>query len=151
MAIRLYQGKTKFMWLPLGASETHNAGSIVAWDVINGAGKLTGATAGTIPSECVGVLRHAVAATDDDYATASRLVEVEVPVEKNVVWECDVTTAAALTTTDMGEFHDLNTTGDKFVTGNSSIDIGYVVGYISATKGLYILNIGPECLGVAAD
>ena len=104
MAIKLYQGKTKFMYFPAITSETHNANSLVTWDEAGTVGFLTGATAGSIGHHIAGVLRHAVATTDADYAVA-RLIGVEVPVEKNVVWECDVTTAAALTSKDMGQFH----------------------------------------------
>lgn len=152
MAIKLYQGKTKFMWLPVTTSTAIAKDTLVLFDsypgVINGL--LLGATAGSQGDLIMGTLRHTIASTDDDYATA-RDVEVEVPIEKNVVWECDVTTAAALTSTDMGEFQDLSTNGNEFVTANSTYDHGYVVGFISATKGLYILNIGPESLGVATD
>ncbi len=153
MAIKLYQGKTKFMWFPVTGSTAIAEDRLVLFDSYPGVsnGRLIGATAGSQGNLIMGVLRHAIVSTDDDFATAGRLVEVEVPIEKNVVWECDVTTAAALTTTDMGQFHDLSTNGNEFVTGNSTYDHGYVVGFISATKGLYILNIGPESLGVATD
>ena len=148
MAIKLHRGRTKFMWLPVATSEVIAKDALVGWV----SGRLNEANNTMAGSAIMGTLRHAIASTDSDYATA-RLVEVQVPVEKNVVWECDVTTAAALTSTDMGEFHDLTTadTGTAFATGSSSIDVGYCVGFISATKGLYILNIGPESLGVASD
>lgn len=148
MAIKLYKGKTKFMWLPVTTSTAISINALVGWS----SGRLVPANNTMAGSAIMGTIRHAIASTDSDYATA-RLVEVQVPVEKNVVWECDVTTAAALTSTDQGEFHDLTTTDDGtgVATGSSSIDVAFCVGFISATKGLYILNIGPESLGVAAD
>ncbi len=148
MAIKLHRGRTKFMWLPMTISHIVTKDALVGWS----SGRLIRANNTLAGNQIMGTIRHAITTTDSDYGSA-RLVEVKVPTEKNVVWECDVTTAAALTSTDQGEFHDLDTTdlGTAFATGSSSIDVGYCVGFISATKGLYILNIGPESLGVAGD
>ena len=148
MAIKRFRGKTKFMWLPMTTSHIASVDALVGWST----GLLIRANNTLAGNQIMGTIRHAITTADTDYGTA-RLVEVEVPVEKNVVWKCDVTALGALTSTDMGEFHDLTTadTGDDFDTTASSIDIGYCVGFISATKGLYILNIGPESLGVAGD
>lgn len=148
MAIKLHKGKTKFMWLPVTTSTAISKDALVGFS----SGRLIPANNTLAGNVIMGTLRHAIASTDSDYATA-RDVEVQVPVEKNVVWECDVTTAAALTTTDQGTYMDLTTadTGLAIATGSSSLDIAFCVGYISATKGLFILNIGPESLGVAGD
>lgn len=145
---RRYSGKTKFLWLPVTASTAIKEGAVVCFS----SGKLIPMTNTSAASVGVGVIRHAIASTDSDYATA-RDVEVEVPIEKWVLWEGDVDTGHALVTTDYGTFMDLSTAddGDSVDASASSYDIVYVAGYISATKGLFVLNIGPECLGVHGD
>lgn len=150
MAIKLHKGKTKFMWLPVKTSEIIAKDALMGWS--SGTGRLDEAKNDLAGNQVMGVLRHAIASSDSDYAVA-RMVEVQVPIEKNVVWKCDVVTANALTSTDMGEYHDLTTadTGLEMDTNVSTIDLGYCVGFISATKGLYILNIGPESIGVVGD
>jgi len=139
--IKLYKGKTKFMWLPVTTSTEFESDGLVCW----AAGLLVPAIAGYAGDRIVGVLHHTIASTDSDYATA-RLVEVEVPVEKNVVWKCTVDAAAALTSTDMGDYMDISsvsgTTSSAVDTTATDEDIFYCVGYISATEGLFILNIG---------
>lgn len=137
------QGKTKFMWLPVTVSTTFSEGGLVAFS----SGYLIEATDTTAGGVIPGVIRHAIAATDADYATARR-VEVEVPVEKNVVWEGDVT--SGLVATDVGAWQDLtdNLTVNRAA---STYDIVQCVGVISTTKGKFILNIGTESLGVAGD
>lgn len=133
------RGKTKFMWLPVTVSTTFSEGGLVAWS----SGYLIEATSSTAGSSIVGVIRHAIAATDDDYAT-HRMVEVEVPVEKNVEWEADVT--ATLVVADRGLYCDL--TSNLVVNrAASTLDIVQVTRYISTTKADVILNIGPESLG----
>jgi len=134
------QGKTKFLWLPVTTSTTFSAGGLVAWS----SGYLIEATSSSAPSTIAGVIRHSIAATDSDYATA-RLVEVEVPVENNVLWEADVT--ATLVVADRGLYCDLtnNLTVNR---GASTYDVVQVVKYISTTKADVILNIGVSGCGV---
>ena len=140
---RRAQGKTKFVWLPVTVSTTFSEGGLVAWS----SGYLIEQTSATAGSDCVGVIRHAIAATDDDYAVA-RNVEVEVPVEKNVLWEADVT--SGLVAADRGLFQDLtdNLTVNRAA---STYDVVQAVKVLSTTKGLFILNIGAESLGVVGD
>ena len=137
------RGKTKFMWLPVTVSTTFSEGGLVSWD----SGYLIETTNTAAGLSAVGVIRHAITATDDDYATA-RSVEVEVPVEKNVEWEADVT--ATLVVADRGLLCDLtdNLTVNR---GASTYDIVQVTRFISTTKADVILNIGIESLGVAGD
>jgi len=134
------QGKTKFLWLPVTTSTTFSAGGLVAWS----SGYLVEATSSSAPSTIAGVIRHSIAATDSDYATA-RLVEVEVPVENNVLWEADVT--ATLVVADRGLYCDLtdNLTVNRAA---STYDVVQVVKYISTTKADVILNIGVSGCGV---
>lgn len=134
------QGKTKFMWLPVTVSTTFSDGGIVSWD----SGYLIEATSSTAPSNHVGVIRHDITAADDDYAVA-RLIEVEVPVEVNVVWEGDVT--SGLVAADRGLFQDLtdNLTVNRAA---STYDTVQCVRVKSTTKGYFILNLGIGGMGV---
>ena len=134
------RGRTKFMWLPVTTSTALSKGALVAYS----SGYLIAATSTTAPSTIAGVLRHAIAATDSDYATA-RLVEVEVPVENNVEWEADVT--SGLVAADVGLYCDL-TDSVTVNRGASSYDVVQCVGVISTTKGRFILNIGVSGCGV---
>ena len=134
------RGKTKFMWLPVTVSTTFSEGGLVSWS----SGYLIETTNTAAGLSAVGVIRHAITTTDDDYATA-RAVEVEVPVEKNVEWEADVT--ATLIVADRGLLCDLtdNLTVNR---GASTYDIVQITRFISTTKADVILNIGIESLGV---
>lgn len=131
-----HQGKTKLMRFPVTPSTALAAGSLVT----TSSGKLVAATSTTASSSILGVLRHAIAATDSDYAN-DRLVEVEVPVEKNVVWEAAVT--SGLVAADVGLYVDL-TDAVTINRGASTYDIALVTGVLSTTKGLFILNIGAD-------
>ena len=142
--IKRYQGKTKFMWLPWTTGQTVTKGGLVCWAT----GKLIPAVAGYAGDRIVGVSPIAITSASDVYTTQGN-VAVEVPVEKNVIWECDVDTTEALVSTDMGDYMDLSSesgyTNGHVDSGESTEDIFYCVGFISATKGLFILNIGPGC------
>ena len=140
--IKLYKGRTKFMWLPWTTGQIVTEGGLVAWS----SGKLIPAIASLAGNQIVGVIRHAITATSDEYTTQAD-VEVQVPVEENVVWECDVDDTEALTNTDQGTYMDLSSKGTAYNngyvdSGESTEDIFYCVGFISATKGLFILNSG---------
>lgn len=140
MAFVRKQGKTKTMHLPVTPSTAISAGALVAWS----SGKLIAATSTTAPTSIAGVLKKAIAATDSDYAS-DRLVQVEVPVENNVVWEADVT--SGLVATDRGLYVDL-TDSLTINRGASSYDVAQVVKVISTTKGQFILNIGVAGMGI---
>lgn len=135
------QGKTKIMYLPVAASAGAMAdGSLVAFS----SGTLVLATNTVDSFTIAGVLRKAVATTDSDYATA-RLLPVEVPVEKNVVWEADVK-VGTLATTSVGLYFDLTTAddGSGIDQSASSLDIALCTKFLSTTKGEFILNIGAD-------
>ena len=108
-------------------------------------GQLIPHVAGTAGAAAVGVIRHAITATDTEYTTQSN-VEVEVPIELNVEWIVDVDATAALVLTDIGSFFDLSsvagTLSSAVDTSQSDEDIFQCVGFISATKGIFVLNIG---------
>ena len=136
MAFIRKKGKTKIMWLPVTTSTAITINYLVAFS----SGYLIAATSTTAPSAIAGVLRKTIAATDSDYATA-RLVPVEVPVEKNVEWEADVT--SALAATSVGAFFDI-TNGGYVATTATTYDPVQCTKYISATKGWFVLNIGAD-------
>lgn len=132
----LKEGLTKNIQLQVTASTAIAAGALVVWDT----GKLIAATSSTTGLLTAGVLVKAITATDDDYAV-ERLVEVQVPVEKNTIWEADVT--SGLVAADRGLYQDLtdSVTVDR---SSSSEDIVQCVRVLSETKGLFILNIGTD-------
>lgn len=136
------QGKTKFMYFGSTASQLISKGAVVALS----SGRLIPAANDTAPSSIVGVIRHAITATDPEYLTAGTLVEVEVPVEKWVVWEATVDATGALTNTDQGTYMDLSTDDDGLSvdTTVSTLDTVLCVGYKSATLGRFVLNTGPK-------
>ncbi len=139
MAFVKKRGKTKFMWLPIyPEGGAISAGSLLAWST----GKLIPATSSTTAANTVGVIRHAVATTDSDY-DKDRLVEVEVPVESNVEWFAD---GASLSATTRGTYVDL-TDAANVNGGASSIKVVQHIKHISATKGVFILNIGTSGMG----
>jgi hypothetical protein len=140
MAFIRKQGKTKVMHLPVTPSTAIANGSLVAWS----SGKLIAATHTVNSYDIVGVLRKAIAATDTDYAS-DRLVPVEVPVEKNVVFEAPVA-VGTLVATSRGLYFDLTTADDGSGVDQSasSLDVVQCVKYISATKGWFVLNIGTD-------
>ena len=136
MAFILRQGKTKFIWLPVTVSTAIGADHLVALS----SGQLIEATSTTAGYSIVGVLRHAIASTDADFAV-ERLVEVQVPVEKNTVWTADVT--SGLVAADVGLYQDI-TDGDHVARTATTYDIVMCTKVISTTKGEFILNIGPD-------
>jgi hypothetical protein len=99
MAFRKVLGLTKTVWLPVTPSTALAAGSLVAFT----SGKLVAATAVTTAPSIVGVLKQAITATDADYAS-NRLVPVEIPAERHVIWEFSGTGFGA---TDIGTHVDL--------------------------------------------
>ena len=141
MAFIRHQGKTKIMWLPLAASAgAKSEGALVAFS----SGVLTLATNTLNSYDIVGVLRETITTADDNYATA-RLVPVEVPVEKNVVWKAPVN-VGTLAATSVGLYFDLDTadTGLGVDQSASTLDIVQCVGYESASAGKFVLNIGTD-------
>jgi hypothetical protein len=141
------QGKTKFMFLPMTASTEVLAGTVMAFS----GGKLIIATSTTAPSEIIGVLRHKIDSTDADYATDLRLVEIEVPVENYVTWEATATGTAVVT--DIGLYCDISTADGTTTTtvvnrAASTYDVVQVVGFVSTTKLIVVLNTGVAGCGV---
>jgi len=90
MSFRKVSGKTKNVYLPVTPSTVLSARSIVTLT----SGKLVAAVAGTLAPNLAGVIVKEITATDADYAD-ERLVAVEVPFEKNVVYEYPVVAGVA--------------------------------------------------------
>lgn len=141
MAFIRKSGKTKIMYLPVAAS----AGAIANGSLVSfSSGVIIPATNTVAGNTIAGVIRKAITTADADYAVA-RLVPVEVPVEKNVVWEAPVA-VGTLAASSVGLYFDLTTADDGSGVDQSAstYDIVQCVKYISATKGHFILNIGAD-------
>ncbi len=134
MAFKLKSGKTKIVWMPVTASTAIAEGTLV----VRSSGLLVAATSSTSPLLIEGVLRKAIAATDDDYATSARLVPVEVPVERLCLWEFDVT--SGLVIGDCGAECDL-TDGATVNRAAGSVDVVTPEFVISTTKGIGYVKI----------
>lgn len=91
MAFKLVKGKCRVEWLDVTVSTALSANSLVEWT----SGYL--AAADDNDTDVAGVLMKAIAATDDDYATA-RKVAVLVPIERHTVWEADTADTFVLAT-----------------------------------------------------
>jgi len=126
------RGKTKFMYLPVTPSTALSVNSLLTWS----GGLLIAAVAGTAADNIVGILRHAITSGDDNYAD-SRLVEVEVPVEKNVEFEFDT---SGLVAGDLGADVDLT---DSVTVNRAAVAVGVVrvLKRISATKGIGLIRV----------
>ena len=128
----LKEGKVKTLSLPVTASTAIAQGALVAFS----SGKLIAATSSTASNLLVGVLKKAIVATDSDYATDSRLVEVNVPTEKNTEWEFDC--GASLVVGDVGYLADL-TDSVTVNRGATSVKVVRITKVISTTKGRGII------------
>lgn len=126
MAFRRIRGKVKFIHLPVTTSQVFAKDSLVEMT----SGLVGVADNGEDAVNVLGIIKHAIAATDADYATA-RTVEVEVPVERFVEYEADVD--GNLATTDIGLEFDVEdaSTIDHDATTDK---VFLVTKYISATK-----------------
>jgi hypothetical protein len=134
------KGKTKFMYFPSTTSQAIAKGSLVSLS----SGCLIPATNSVAPELIVGVIRHAITSASDEYTT-SLPVEVEVPVEKMVVWNAPVA-VGTLAATSVGTYMDLTTADDGSGVDQSAgtYDVVYCTKYISASEGEFVLNIGPD-------
>lgn len=133
MAAKAYRGKTKKVPLPVTPSTALTKDTFVTMS----SGKLVAATSSTAAVDIIGTIAKTIASTDADYAS-DRLVEVNVPVEKNVVWEIDVT--SGLVATDVGTEVDLTDAGNVN-RGASSVKVVKCVGVKTTTKGYFLAKI----------
>lgn len=142
MSVILKSGKTKNIAFPVTVSTEFTKDTLVYVDTT--VGTIKPATSSAAGNVIAGVIRQTIASTDDNYADA-REVLIEVPVEKNVIYEMDVT--ASLATTDVFKYLDLTDAGTVNPAA-STLDIAFCTKYLSTTKGEFVLNIGAESLGV---
>ena len=82
MAFVKVRGRTKVEWLPVTTSTAFTKNTLVEWT----SGLI--APADDNDTDVAGIIKKTIASTDSDYAS-SRLVPVEVPVERHVVYEAD--------------------------------------------------------------
>jgi len=135
------------MYYPMTTAETPVAGSVMIMTV--GSNLITAYTAGDDNSIVVGVLRHSITSASPEYATVTP-VEVEVPVEKNVLWSCNEVGTGTAAAGDVGTYADLDDSVSIDV-DNSADDMFFITQVISQTDVRGVLNMGPECLGTIAD
>jgi len=128
MAFIRNSGATKFVWLPVTTSTAFTKGALVTFTT----GLLTAVTSSTAAADIVGVIRHTIASTDSDYATA-RLVEVEMPKERFTQWEADV--SSGLVAADIGIEVDL-TDSLNVNRGATSVKAFRTTRVLSTTKGI---------------
>jgi hypothetical protein len=132
------RGKTKIMWLPWTTGQTTAKDGLVAFS----SGRLIPATSSMEGHTIAGTAVKAVTSATDVYTTAGDIA-VKVPIEKYVEWEATVT--ATLVVGDVGLHCDL-TDQSTVNRGGSSYDIVTVTKFISTTKALVVLNIGPGAI-----
>lgn len=132
MSVLLKKGKVKFVYLPVTTSTAFTKDTFVSFV----SGLLTVATSSTAIADLIGVIRHTIASTDSDYATA-RSIEVEVPVERYVEYDIDVT--SGLVAADILKEVDL-TDAATVNRGASSIKIVRPTAVYSATKGRFFVK-----------
>jgi len=132
MSFILKKGRTKFVYLPVTTSTAITAGTLVTFS----SGLLVAATSSTAAADIVGVLRHTIASTDTDYATA-RLVEVQVPTERFTQWIGSVT--SGLVAADIGIEVDL-TDGATVNRGATSVKAVRCLEVVSTTSGTFLIK-----------
>ena len=138
--MRFVKGKTKMVKYPNAITNVYLKGALVYF---NGSGAVI--PADSTSGDHVGITMEAIPATDARYTTAGKIL-VEVPIEKDVEFESAVT--ADLAASSVGVAMDLTDS----VTVDATTPAKFVVtcvGFISATKGRFVLNAHFEHYRVA--
>lgn len=130
-----HDGRTKLINVPVTTSTVMTTGSLVAYNTTTGL--VVAATSGTAVVQLVGVARKTILTTDADYATA-RSILVEVPLDKNVEWEADTSSAVAA---DVGSEVDL-TDASTVNRGAVAVKAVQIRAVPSATKVFVVLKLG---------
>lgn len=138
MAFIRKSGRTKTVMMPWTTAQTITKGSLVSWT----SGRLVPAGSSTEGYNMAGVIQQTITSASGVYTTNGDVM-VEVPMDKDVKWTADFT--ATLLVTDIGAHCDI-TNGYTVNRGASSLDICEIAGYISTTKGVVVLNIGPGAI-----
>jgi hypothetical protein len=129
--MRWVKGKTKTLMLPRTASTTFTKGDLVMF----ASGELVTATVSS--ENHVGIILTDVTSGDSDFATSAVKVPVEVPLSDMCEFEADVT--GTLVTTSLGVSYDLSSASEVNQGGTTTMQVT-CVGFISATKGRFVLN-----------
>lgn len=126
------KGKWGLRFFPKAASTAFSINACVAY---NGSGQIIPATSTTDVQ--VGIIRQAIAATDSDYASTTR-VAVEVPLQPTCEMEGDVT-AGTLAAASVGSYFDFNNSlgVNQGASANRSV---LCTGFITAARGMFQLN-----------
>jgi len=139
--IKLHRGRTKTIYLPWTIGQVIPIGGLVGMT----SGQCIPHVAGTAGAAAIGVSLKAITSSSDEYTTQGDIA-VQVPIEKGVEWEIDVDDTHDLVLLDIGSFFDLSSESgyesDTVDAGESSEDVFQCVGFVSATKGIFVLNIG---------
>lgn len=125
MAIRLYSGKVRTDWYPKTASETFTAD-----DLVYLSGGYVTKFANAVDQPPLGLIQKAVAATDTDYASATK-----VPVligDADAEYLLDISTGTGAVTT-VGTWIDVDDHNSVDVNA-STYDIFFVTKFISTTQ-----------------
>jgi len=132
--ISLYRpDNTHLEWYPKVVSTAFAYNDLV---YVDANGYLTPAVDGAL-IKSVGLIKKVIAATDSDYATATRVpVEVSGP---DAEYLCDVSTGTAAQT-DVGEHIDIDDANSVDVSA-STYDVFFVTDVISTTQVLAKLNV----------
>jgi len=125
------KGRWGLRWYPKTASTAFAKDSLVSFS----SGTLIPSSNAT--DQIQGIIRKAIAATDSDYASTTS-VPVEVPLEVACEVEADVSTGT-LVAASVGDYFDL-TDASGVDQSASADDIVQCVGFISASKGRFIIN-----------
>lgn len=130
MSMKPLKGDWAIKAYPKSASTTFTAGDLV----ILSAGYMGTATAQS--TKHLGIILEAVTSGDSDFASNTA---VKIAVPKTPFAEFEGTVTGTLTSTDVGQQFDLSTAGLVNKAG-TTYKVVTCVGYVSATKGRFILN-----------
>jgi len=142
MSCKWVQGKTRLRAYPKQASTAFAKDALVYW--ISGYVNPADSTSG----DHIGITAEAITSASANYATAGATILVEVPADKQCVFEA--TTTGTLAATGVGATYDLSDS----VTVNAGAQAKNVVTcvkFISATKGRYVLNASFDTYRVATS
>lgn len=128
--MRWVKGKTAVKHIQKDASVTFTKGDLVMID----AGELKTATAQS--TKHLGIILQDITSSDSDFASGTR-VAVEVPLESSCEFEADVT--GTLTTACIGVTYDLSD-ASTVNQGGTTYDVVTCMGFITSTKGRFLLN-----------
>lgn len=131
MAFKRKSGKTKLLHLPKASAVAITPNTVMKFNNIGGVIIAVSDT----NERVVGVSRDSHATSD----TTTKLIAVEVPIEKYVEWEFDTDSDGGLTDTMVGTFRDLDTLGANVDASAVADGVVLVTGRISATKGVGVL------------